>query len=370
MVRLIAGLLLFELVILSPAHRLGDEEDDSAAIRILADGGDFVNSDEDNGRPDDAPPRLQHLIKGKDGRDLMKEFWAKSTKSPKIIFADSGVGGLSIMSKFINLFKKDPLFRNAQIIFFDTAGLNKDAHSKVVKDLLNEIEQLSPDMLFIACNGMSKVYLESDKAQDPKYPVIQMLPFAVDYWGHKLEHDKSSSLVQFVSDFTGGTYITLMTMKSSLIKAGIDRDRLVVQTCQPAITAIQDEGPNSKAAKKEIQSCAKDALEKLEKNDLHNKKLFLGMGCTHFGWAEEHWKEAMEKGNEAKHVEVLDPNIKMAEWLFDQRPDDLDPGGEQDEVGIEVAVILRRAYKMDKIKELVAEPIRDAIEKARVMDDN
>jgi glutamate racemase len=343
----------------SLSHRFGDDGNDAPALV------ESVAAGVDGRRPSSAPPRLQHLTEGKDGKDLMAAFWAKSTKKPRIIFADSGVGGLSIMSKFIENFKENPMFKEGHFIFFDTAGLNDDAHSKTVVKLLDELDDLNPDLLFIACNGMSKVYLESDKAKDPKYPVIQMLPFAVEMWGKALEHETGSAIIQFVSEFTGDTYKTLLQKDSSIIQA-IDEDRLVVQTCQAAISAIQDDGPNSEKAKKEITSCAKKAVRKLDKTDFDsNEKLFLGMGCTHFGWADKHWKSAVEDTQlESHNVEVLNPNIKMAQWLFDQKPDDLDPGGGPGDGQIELAVILRRKYEMDKIKDLVVKPLKDAIDAA------
>jgi len=341
----------------SLSHRLGDDENDAAALV------DSVAADDDGRRPSSAPPRLEHLTEGKDGNDLMAAFWAKSAKKPRIIFADSGVGGLSVMSKFIETFKEQPMFKGAHLIFFDAAGLNDDAHSKTVVKLLDELDDLKPDLLFVACNGMSKVYLESDKAKDPKYPVIQMLPFAVELWGKKLQHEPGSAIIQFVSDFTGDTYKTLLQKDSSIIQ-GIDKDRLIVQTCQAAISAIQDNGPDSDKAKKEITSCAKKAVRKLDKTDFDsNEKLFLGMGCTHFGWAGPHWKSAVEDTQlESHNVEVLDPNGKMAQWLFDQKPDGLDPGDGNGE--IELAVILRSKYEMDKIKGLVVKPLKDAIDAA------
>jgi glutamate racemase len=366
---IVVGLLSLNLFP-AAAHRLGDDEDGAPVLHDDAVGGDnaVVNFDADDDRPKDAPPRLQHLTKDKHGKDLMAEFWkkAKDGGKPKIVFADSGVGGLSIMSKFINNFMERPLFKQANLIFFDTAGLNKDAHSRVVKKLLSQIDELNPDLLFIACNGMSAVYLESDNARDPKFPVIQMLPFAVEMWGKRLENSEGSAIIQFVSKFTGSTYVHLLKQHSSIIQNGIDKDRLVVQRCQDAITAIQDQGPDSKTAKKEIDKCAKHAVSKLEKRKYKNgKKLFLGMGCTHFGWADKHWKSSVEGAN-VQDVEVLDPNKKMAQYLFDEAPADLADQDSNREGGIEIAVILRRDYKMNKIRNLVVKPLQDAIDAALV----
>jgi glutamate racemase len=357
-----AWLFLVEFL-LSFAHRLGDDNDDALGDDVEKNGeGAVVNFDSD----DDSPPRLQHLVKKKDGTDLMKEFWDKASHTPKIVFADSGVGGLSIMSKFIEMFQHKPLFKNAKLIFYDTAGLNKDAHSATVKHILNEIDGLKPDLLFIACNGMSKIYLESDKAKDPTYPVIQMLPFAVELWGKKLTNDKGSAIVQFVSEFTGSTYVSLLAQKSSILEEGIDKNRIVVQTCQPAITAIQDHGPDSSEAKGAIGKCAEKAKKKLKGKDFNkDKTLLLGMGCTHFGWARKHWKTAIEEGDDVGEVDVLDPNTKMAQWLFDEKPKGLKIGTSAGDDFIEVAVVLRRKYKMDKIMDLVVEPLKAAIEAAK-----
>jgi glutamate racemase len=254
---------------------------------------------------DTVKPQFEHVLRDADGNSLLDAFWAK--KKPRIVFADSGIGALDIMSRFLGRYHRKPLFTGASLIFIDTGGVDADKS-------MSKINALKPDLLLIACNGMSSNYVESRWPTQATYPVIHMLPFGTDLWGKALTNDSSGTVITYVSATTTDTYVPLLEEKYQL-----DRHQIHSQSCADAVTDIMMKGPDSDEAVEDISKCVKQSWQKLSE-DNKNGTLYLGMGCTAFGFSSKHWKKAIQDEGATGKVEVLDPNQNMADWLFENRP--------------------------------------------------
>jgi glutamate racemase len=301
------------------------------------------------------PDKEGHIMRDENGKQLMPIFWDK--EKPTIVFTDSGIGGLSIMSTFIQKFEKKPIFASARLIFYDMNGLNKNVFLQRVES----IWKMKPDILLIACNGMSKQYMETQYSQLARFPVLSMLPFGRDMWFDALEKEPDSILIMFVSPVTNRQYVPLLESK------GMDKSRLQVQVCYEAIMALNEgQAPDSDKTRGVIHGCVKQAWSRMTP-DQRKGNIFMGMGCTHFGWAADAWKHFMvEEGADRDKVTVLNPNDDMADYLFDKYPKKQTPPTSKE--GVQVRVHLGNQFKhvdLSAMKKLVVKPLASAISAAQ-----
>jgi len=316
----------------------------------------------------DNPDMEEHVLQDEHNHDLLPEFWEKAAskkkdEKPTIVFADSGIGGLSIMSTFIEKFEKKPIFASARLIFYDMAGLDKRGFLRKVE----EIWKMLPDILLIACNGMSAMYMETQYSQMARFPVLSMLPFGRDMWSKAVKEHDDSIIITFVSETTNRKYVPLLEGK------GVALGQIQVQTCQDLINAFNGgNGPDSPAVDGAVKQCVSTAWGRMTPKQQQGT-ILMGMGCTHFGWAQKQWRAHMENQGKAKYgddwsgsVQIKNPNDDMAAYLFDQFGDKETP--KPDPRGIDVAVHLGSHFKesdFESVKKLVASPLAAAIDAAK-----
>ncbi len=84
-----------------------------------------------------------------------------------IALIDSGLGGLSICAEMEQALQRQPLFRNAALIYFNVwpeqiRGYNilssVSERVRVFNRALSGIKIFSPDLIMIACNTLSALY--------------------------------------------------------------------------------------------------------------------------------------------------------------------------------------------------------------------
>jgi len=344
------------------AVQVGDEalpvlDDAEKGLSLLSGGEETLGWRDDSGDPN------KHVLVDEHGTELMPKFWEKmkdkDSKKATIVFTDSGIGGLAVMSKFIERFQKEPIFSKARLIYYDMGGLEKSHFLKKV----GIIWSMKPDILLVACNGMSAMYMDTQYSQKAQFPVISMLPFGRDLWAKGLEETADSILIMFVSPITDHQYVPLLKAK------GVDSKRLQVQKCPRIIMAINaGYAPTSDPVNQEVGRCAKSAWDRMTP-DQQKKPVLMGMGCTHFGWAENAWRSVMLQLKKAAghsdtkdQVKILNPNHEMADYLFDQYPGE--KPAEQTSEGIEVAVHLPHyeRSKYSEVKKLLVGPLASAID--------
>jgi glutamate racemase len=237
----------------------------------------------------------------------------------RIVVTDSGLGGLSVMGEMEERLKKNRIFENVELIFFNSLyhpdyGYNMMKTNKerelVFDNALNSIkENLNPDIILIACNTLSVVYPKTKFSKNTKIPVVGILESGVALFKSKLTNNSHTILL-----FGTPTTINSNLYKSSLLNAGIDARRIINQACFDLETKIQHD-PNSIESRLEISKFLKEALTNYKNS---SEKLLVGLCCTHYGFSEKIFHQELSKLVEAK-VEILNPNSVMLNFIFENK---------------------------------------------------
>ncbi len=135
------------------------------------------------------------------------------------------------------------------------------------------------------------------------------------------------------------TTITSDIHRSRLIEKGISPDRLVVQQCDQLPTRIE-KGPGSNAVVQLVDTFMGQAAEKL---DSTQSEVFAALFCTHFGYAQGLIREKLEHLT-GRRVSILDPNRRMAAYLFD-----ISDGNRYDCAAVDLRVVSRIVWDQTKI---------------------
>jgi len=247
----------------------------------------------------------------------LKDFFEKDTVT--ILITDSGLGGLSITSQVDELLRKYKPFKKVKIVFFnaqpeDTIGYNgmKSREKKIEvfnNALQGMVKWFNPDIILIACNTLSVLYDDTEFSKRKNIPsVIGIVDFGVEMLYSHLKRNKNSLAIIFGTETT----ISANTHKKKLIEKGIKEERIITQACKGLPGAIE-EGAESEKTKSLIEKYVDSASKKIpNKNDV----VYMGLCCTHFGYSK---KVFLEKSKHLKNRKVLDPNIKMSEFIINKK---------------------------------------------------
>ncbi|MCR4417582.1 MAG: aspartate/glutamate racemase family protein [Ignavibacteria bacterium] len=240
----------------------------------------------------------------------------KMKQQLKLLFTDSGLGGLSIMAEAADFLIKEKPFESVDLIYFNSTPDKKIGYNKMPNDderiavfnsaLYSMKEKYNPDFIFIACNTLSVIYEQTKFAKEEKVPVETIVKYGVNSMKEKLQSDPKSQVIILGTPTT----INKNTYKLKLIESGIDETRIINQACPDLESEIQI-NPESDKTRNLIQKYLAEALEKLPDK---SAKTFLSLCCTHYGFAEKVFESMM---NELRYsnYEVINPNKKMVESI-------------------------------------------------------
>ncbi|MEJ5306640.1 MAG: aspartate/glutamate racemase family protein [Ignavibacteria bacterium] len=240
----------------------------------------------------------------------------KMKQQLKLLFTDSGLGGLSIMAEAADFLIKEKPFESVDLIYFNSTPDKKIGYNKMPNDderiavfnsaLYSMKEKYNPDFIFIACNTLSVIYEQTRFAKEEKVPVETIVKYGVNSMKEKLQSDPKSQVIILGTPTT----INKNTYKLKLIENGIDETRIINQACPDLESEIQI-NPESDKTRNLIQKYLVEALEKLPDK---NAKTFLSLCCTHYGFAEKIFESVM---NELRYsnYEIINPNKKMVESI-------------------------------------------------------
>ena len=261
-----------------------------------------------------------------------------SMETPKIIFTDSGLGGISIMAEFIRLTQNlslDVVFFNAQ--YSKELGYrNMTAKQQIEifdKALAVMLDKFQADYIAIACNTLSVVFQHSKYRNSKKAKIYDIVET-----GQKLIRESVYDHIVAVSMPT--------TVKSGVYNI---KEKNVLEI------ASGTELPDAIENMDEIR--IKDILRKIfsetkkiltEKNWL-NKNLALFLGCTHFPLIKNDFFEiACEFGIDFN--EFLNPNAEFSNLIFDEIRTKVNPSTTSE---IQVQVVSRKELKDSEINNVV-----------------
>ncbi len=265
-------------------------------------------------------------------------------KHVTILVTDSGLGGLSIFAEIAARLKSDPIFPDVSLIYYNAwpeqhrgyHGLkDTDERIRVFDRALAGMKRFRPDIIMIACNTLSVLYDRTVFGRGEVIPVIDIVGFGVDMVYKRLSRVANATAVIL------GTVTTITSdiHRSRLIEKGISPDRLVVQSCDQLPTRIE-KGPGSYAVVQLVDTFMGQAAEKL---DSTQSEVFAALFCTHFGYAQGLIREKLEHLT-GRRVSILDPNRRMAAYLFD-----ISDGNRYDCAAVDLRVVSRIVWDQTKI---------------------
>jgi glutamate racemase len=234
-----------------------------------------------------------------------------------VALIDSGLGGLSICAQIEQTFQRHPLFRKVSLVYFNVwpeqdRGYNT-LHSvaervRVFNNALHSIETYNPDLIMIACNTLSILYEKTNFCREASLPVVDIIDFGVDLILTKLDIVPDSQVLVL------GTRTTISenSHKVRLIQKGIDSGRIITQACHGVATEIEKD-PESRAVVDLIDGYVREAAVKMKDRQ---STVLAALCCTHFGYSSHVFLQGI-KTHIAEKVEVLNPNNKMSNYLFE-----------------------------------------------------
>jgi len=254
-----------------------------------------------------------------DRSDLVEQLYQKD--SVVILLTDSGLGGLSVVAAIEDALRQHHPFRNVRLVFANALPGRDHTYNRmestaekiqVFSAALEGMQQLyAPDIILIACNTLSVVYPLTEFSKSTSVPVVDIVGFGVELMSEQLKTDSTCSMVIVGTPTT----IDQGTHRDSLLSMGIDSGRIITQACEMLESEIQSD-PASDIVTTMIDMYAWEALEGYQISP--DDHLFVALCCTHYGFAASTFQSGFQSVHDGS-VEVLDPNIRMGEFLVPQR---------------------------------------------------
>ena len=234
----------------------------------------------------------------------------------KLLFTDSGLGGISIMAEVANFLSKEKPVESAELIFFNSTpdkniGYNKMSSEEDKINVFNSAlysmkEKFNPDYIFIACNTLSVIYDKTRFAKEERTTVIKIVDSGLRLIKDKLSEHKNSNVIILGTPTT----IKTNTYKLKLIDEGFDEARIINQPCPELESEIQ-KNPESDETRNLIHKYLREALKQIENE---NTKIYSALCCTHYVFAERIF-DCVLKDLGIKNYEIINPNKKMVEEI-------------------------------------------------------
>ncbi len=240
-------------------------------------------------------------------------------KSITILITDSGLGGLSICAETEQKLTNFKGFENVNIIFFNALpDLNrtyneiKNEQDKIIifeNALESMINKFKPDLILIACNTLSVLYPKTKYFHQTNIPIIEIVNIGVDEIYKQMNMFDSSHVLICGTETT----INSKVHKNLLIQKGIDSSRILNVALKYLESEIQID-PKSETVEGLIELYLSDALEN---HSLSQKKLFVALCCTHYGYSEEFFRYNLKKL--VPDSDIINPNSLMSEILLNRK---------------------------------------------------
>ena len=234
----------------------------------------------------------------------------------KLIFTDSGLGGISIMAEVANYLTREKPVESAELIFFNSTPDKNIGYNKMKSDeekinvfnsaLYSMKKKFNPDHIFIACNTLSVIYEKTKFAMNESVPVWNIVDFGLISIIEKLSINDNSIVIILGTPTT----IKSNTYKIKLIEKGFDEKRIINQSCPDLESEIQ-KNPESYETQNLIYKYLNETLQQIKNEDA---KIFIALCCTHYGFAEKVFDFVL-KDMGINNFEIINPNKKMVERI-------------------------------------------------------
>jgi glutamate racemase len=229
-----------------------------------------------------------------------------------LLLADSGLGGLAVCAGLERRLRASAGSQRLRLTYFNAApepprGYNDlpdlAARSALLERTLSAMEALQPDRIVLACNTLSVLYGHTSHSGRGGSRVTGILEAGLQLFAGALSADPGGALLLL------GTRTTIESgvHRRRLLDLGAASERIGAISCHGLARAIEAD-PAGPAVRRLIRGCASN----LPALGLRGERLYAGLACTHYGFAAQALREALEEAA-GLPVKLLNPNEALAE---------------------------------------------------------
>ncbi len=241
-----------------------------------------------------------------------------------LVITDSGLGGLSVCAKLMNLLeeavslKKNSLNENLKVTYINATPSNELGYNNMSgrneqistfkKIILNIEKYYSPDLIFVACGTLSGLLNELQLYKDLSDKIKGIIPIGTKLILEKLNENSRTKTIIF------GTPTTIIAkyFEDQLLKNKITNNRIITQACPELATKISNDYKGDNVSRL-IHKFVKKSLNNIQNNET---PLIIFLGCTHYGYREIFFHNSFIR-EQYKNFNIINPNFDSALFLRD-----------------------------------------------------
>jgi len=226
---------------------------------------------------------------------------------PKVVFTDSGLGGLTVMADFVSLAKKhmlsvDTTFFNAQ--YSRELGYKKmdsNTQIEVFNRVLESIQKkYQPDIIAIACNTSSVVYYQTNfYKNNTTTQVLDIIAVGKSL----IQNAKTDTIIE----------VAMPTTIESKIYLHKSKNRIAVASNVLLPDAI--ENGYATTISKMLKEIFVKVKNEITEKGLTNIQNSLFLGCTHFPIIKDRFL-SVAKQNNISIQDLIDPNTSFSQLVL------------------------------------------------------
>ena len=235
----------------------------------------------------------------------------------KIVFTDSGLGGLSIVADVYEKLRLLKIQIPVELIFSNALpetgkGYNRipdmSRRIEIFNNVLNGIEKhFQPNLISIACNTLSVLAPKTNYYEHNHKKIIDIVNTGINTISSNNIADQNAYVIVF------GTETTIQSdlHRQMLAKIGFLRNQIFTQDCPYLATEIELDYQSDKT-KNIISESVSNVIRQL-----HNKnaKFLIYFACTHYGYVSDYFLDSFEN-NGFSNCKIINPNQSMVEYII------------------------------------------------------
>ena len=242
----------------------------------------------------------------------------------KLVITDSGLGGLSVCAKLLQLLSEPtgenhPNYPadNLQITYINAVPSNNRGYNsmsgreeqlKTFEIILRNTEKIfAPHHIFIACGTLSVLLDDLENPSENTVKIEGILQIGVKMLLSSLLNEAQSSAIIFGTP----TMINANTFQNEMYKKCIEEIRIISQSCTNLATQISND-PDSTFVERRIRHWVQKAI--LQMPEKHIDTLLIFLACTHYGYRQNLFQKAFNEEGFC-NMTLLNPNLAAAENL-------------------------------------------------------
>lgn len=241
------------------------------------------------------------------------------------MITDSGLGGLSVCAGLERSLKQRGLGDGIELLYVNATPDDRIGYNalKTQQERIALFDQFlkatslrfCPDEIAIACNTLSVIYDDTDFSNITDINVKGIVRAGISLIDSHLKDRTDHKLIIFATETTteAGTYPRLIAADAAEVSA---------QECPELAHAISNDA-SGRAARELLKVYVEEGLEHF---DSVPSDVLAFLGCTHYGYQAEVFKDMLVQ--QGCRCTILNPNDLLVEQLVSNMPVSSGPGGE------------------------------------------